>query len=65
MGTGYGSGYPKRFYRYLEDSDFWKKLHIAQSFIYYFQKLLFSLLCHDSMFVYGVISVPSVISFPS
>jgi len=28
-GTGNGSGYLKRFYRYFEDSDFWKKLHIA------------------------------------
>ena len=28
-GTGYG--YPKRFFRYFDDSDFWKKLHIAQS----------------------------------
>ena len=27
--------YPNRFYRCFEDSDFWKKLHIAQSFIYY------------------------------
>ena len=27
---GYGSGYPKRFHRYFEDSDFYKKLHIAQ-----------------------------------
>jgi len=34
-GTGYGSGYPKRFCRYVEDSEFWKKLHIAQSFIYF------------------------------
>ena len=33
------------------------KLHIAQSFIYYFQKHLFILLCHDSEFVYGVNSV--------
>ena len=28
-GTGYGAGYPKRFFRYFEDSDFWKKLHVA------------------------------------
>jgi len=42
----------KRFYRCFEDSDFWK------SFIYYLQKHLFSLLCLDSQFVYGVISVP-------
>ena len=35
-----------------------EKLHIAQSFIYYFQKHLFSLLRHDSEFVYGVISEP-------
>ena len=55
-GTGHGTGYPKRFYRYFEDSDFWKKLHIAQSLIYYLQKHLFSLLCHDSESVYGVIS---------
>jgi len=27
-----------RFYQYFEDSDFWKKLHITQSFIYYFHK---------------------------
>jgi len=33
--TGTGYGYPKRFYWYFEDSDFWKKLHIAQSLIYY------------------------------
>jgi len=46
MGTGYASGYPKRFYRYFKDSDVWKKLHIAQSFIYYFQKHLFHLPCH-------------------
>jgi len=52
-----GPGYPKRFQRYFEDLDFWKKLHIAQSFIYYFQKHLFSLLCHDSESVCGVISV--------
>ena len=54
-GTGYGTGYPKRFYRYFEDSQLWKKLHIAQLFIYYLQEHLFSLLCHDSEFVYGVI----------
>jgi len=46
--TGTGYGYPKRFNRYFEDSDFWKKLHIAQIFIHYFQKHLFSRLCHDS-----------------
>jgi len=40
----------------FEDLDFWKKLHIAQSLIYYLQKYLFSLLRHDSEFVYGVIS---------
>jgi len=57
MGTGYASGYPKRFYRYFEVSDFWKNLRIAQSFVYYFQKHLFSLLCHNSDSVYGVISV--------
>jgi len=57
-GTGYGSGYPKRFYRYFEISDFWKKLHIAQSFIHYLQKHIFRLLCQDSESVYGVISVP-------
>jgi len=55
-GTGFGPGYPKRFYEYFEDSDFSKKLHIAQSFIYYLQKHLFSLLRHDSESVYGVIS---------
>jgi len=33
-------------------------LHIAQSFIYYLQKHLFSLLRHDSESVYGVISEP-------
>jgi len=47
-GTGYGSSYPKRFYQYFEDSDFWKKLHNPQSFIYYLQKHLYSLLRHDS-----------------
>jgi len=57
-GTGYGSIYPKRFYRHIEDSDVWKKLHIAQSLIYYLQKHLFRLLCHDSESVYGVISEP-------
>jgi len=56
MGTGYGSGYPKRFSRYFEDSDFWKKLHNSQSFIHHLQKHLFGLLCHDSESVYGVIS---------
>jgi len=55
-GTGYGSGYPKRFYQYFEDLDFWKKLHIAQSFIYHLQKHLFCLLRHDSESVHGVIS---------
>jgi len=44
-GIGYGSGYPKHFHQYFEDSDFCKKLHIAQLFIYYLQKLLFTLLC--------------------
>jgi len=39
-------------------SDFCKKLHIAQSFIYYLQRHLSSLLCHDFESVYGVISVP-------
>jgi len=58
METGYGPGYPKRLYRYFEDSDFWKKLRIAQSFIHYFQKDFFSFLCHDCESVYGVISVP-------
>ena len=45
--------YPKRFYRYFEDSDFWKKLHIAQSFVHS--------LSSEASFqpsVYGVISVP-------
>jgi len=41
-----------RGFRLLEN------LLIGQSFIYYFQKRLFSLLCHDSESVYGVISVP-------
>ena len=57
-GTGHGSGYPKRFYRYFEDSDLRKKLHIAQSFIYYFQKHLFSFLYPDSESVDGVIPAP-------
>ena len=39
-------------------SDFWKKLHIAQSFIHYLQKHLSSLQCHDFESVYIVISVP-------
>jgi len=34
------------------DSDLWKKLHTAQSLIYYLQKHIFSLLCHDSASVY-------------
>jgi len=46
------------FYRHFESSDFWKKLHIAQSFFHYLQKHLFSLLCHDTESIYGVISVP-------
>ena len=50
--------YPKHFYQYFEDLDFWKKLHIAQSFLYYLQKHLFSLLRHDSESVYGVITEP-------
>jgi len=50
-----GTGYPKRFYQYFEDSEFWKKLHIAQSFIYYLKKHFFSPLYHDSQFAYGVI----------
>ena len=49
---------PKSLQRYFENSDFWKKLRIAQSFIYYFQKQLFSLLCHGSESVCGVISAP-------
>jgi len=52
------SAMQKRFYRHFENSDFWKKLHIAQSFIHYLQKHLFSLLCHDTESIYGVISVP-------
>jgi len=58
MGTGYGFGYPKRFYQYFEYSGFWKKLHIhiAQSFIYFLKKHLFGLLRHDSESVFGVIS---------
>ena len=56
--TGTGYGYPIRFTRYFVDSDFWKKLHIAKLFIYYLQKHLFSLLCHDSDSVYAEISVP-------
>ena len=35
-----------------------EKLRIAQSFIHYLQKHLFSLLCHDFQFVYGQISAP-------
>jgi len=35
-----------------------EKLRIAQSFLYYLQKHLFCLLCHDFQFVYGVISAP-------
>jgi len=35
-----------------------EKLRIAQSFIYYIQKHVFRLLCHDFQFVYGVISAP-------
>jgi len=35
-----------------------EKLRIAQSLIYYLQKHLFSLLCHDFQFFYGVISAP-------
>jgi len=53
--TGYG--YPKTAFEqkpdtdirnaFFDDSDFWKKLHITQSYIfYYLQKHLFSLLCH-------------------
>jgi len=57
-GTGQEPGYPKHFYRYFEVLDFWKKLHIAQSFIYYLQKHLFSFLCRDSQFFCGAISVP-------
>ena len=45
-------------YRYFESSNLWKKLRVAQSFIHYFQKHIFSLLCHDSESVYDVISVP-------
>ena len=63
--TGYGCAYPQPFYQYFEDSEIWKKLHIAQSFIYYLQKHLFSLLCHDSESVYGVISVPLYNPIPS
>jgi len=68
--TGYG--YPKSAFKWEPDTDpdirnafidisriqTWKKLRIAQSFVYYFQMHLFSLLCHDSESVYGVISVP-------
>jgi len=62
-------GYPKTAFKrepdtdpyirnaFIDNSDFWKKLHIAQSFIYYLQKHLFTLLCHDSQFISGVISV--------
>jgi len=35
-----------------------EKLHIAQSFIYYSQKHLFSFLCHGSESVCGLFSVP-------
>ena len=56
-GTGYGPRYPKRFYRYFEDLDFWTKLHIAQSYICYLQKHIFSFLCHDSESVLEVAGV--------
>jgi len=35
-----------------------EKFRIAQSIIYYLQKHLFSLLCHDFQFVYVQISAP-------
>jgi len=66
-----GSRYRKIAYEWEPDTDIrnafidiskiqtWKKLRVAQSFIHYFQKHLFSLLCHDSESVYGVISFPS------
>jgi len=38
-----------------------EKLRIAQSFIYYLQKHLFSLLHHDSQFAYSVIPFPVII----
>ena len=41
--TGTGSGYPKRFYRFFEDSEVWKKLHIAHSFIIF--RSIFSAFC--------------------
>ena len=56
--------YPKIFSRYFEDSDSWKKLHNAQSFIQYLRKHLLYLLCHDSKSVYGVISVPQCSPMP-
>jgi len=56
MGTGYGPGYPKWFYRYFKGFKLLEK--VAQSFIHYLQKHLFSLQCHDSESVYGVKSVP-------
>jgi len=66
MGTGYGSGYPKRFYQCFEDSGFWKKLHIARSIIHYLQKHLFSLLWHDSKSVVSMVKslYRNVIPFP-
>ena len=39
-----------------------ENLLIAQSFIHNFQKRLFSLLCHDSESVYGVISAPQSVA---
>ena len=55
---GYGSGYPKSFYPYFEDSDFWKicSLH-NHSFIIF--RSVFSAFCAMTPeSVYGVISVP-------
>jgi len=37
---------------------FWKKLHIAKSFIYCLRKHVFNLLCHASKSVCDAISVP-------
>jgi len=67
-----GYGYPKTAFKWEPDRDadirtilsiflgfrLLEKLGIAQSFIYYLQKYLLSLPCHDFQFVYGVISVP-------
>jgi len=40
--TGYGSEYPKRFYRYFENSGFWKMLHNHSLIIF---RSIFSAFC--------------------